>query len=330
MKSFNVLFSSPEFDSYCETRVTTMGHITEVVTMAKKPLGPPIKKLDKEHYLDLRTGEVCNYKQAETRADNLDSVRRSMAHIRALINTNVTVPENCCWVTLTYADNMTDTKKLYSDYVAFWKRFLRWCKKNDYGKPEYISVIEPQGRGAWHIHAFFIWGGPAPFIPNDSDTFRLMKNLPVDKTTMASLWGHGITKTKSLGDVDNIGAYFSAYLADMPLDEVQALPEYEKVQALSAGDVLTKEFVNEQEQVKDKKFVKGGRLPFYPPGMNLYRCSAGIRFPVVEHMSLLEAKKKVSSAKLTFSRSFEIVSDGVVVNTIRKEYYNDYRQKKQD
>lgn len=301
------------FDDYSDTRVTTMGYITEVVTMQKRCLGPPVVRVDRDHFMDLRTGELLEYEHIENRAESTGSIRRTLAHIRALINTNVTVPESCRWVTLTYSENMTDTKRLYKDYERFWKRFCYWCRTNGYEKPEYITVQEPQGRGAWHIHAFFIWPDKAPFIPNDD--------------VMQKLWGRGFTKTKALDDCDNIGAYFSAYLGDMPLDEVHQLPAADQIRALAGGGVEEKEFANEQGHTKKKKFVKGGRLFLYPPKMNIVRKTKGIKLPVVEKMTYSEAKEKVRSAKQTFSRAYEIVADdGSVINTICKTYYNSRRK----
>ena len=44
-------------NDYSDTRVTTMGYITEVVTMQKRCVGPPVVRIDKDHVMDLRTGE---------------------------------------------------------------------------------------------------------------------------------------------------------------------------------------------------------------------------------------------------------------------------------
>ena len=313
MATVRQLEESPKMDEYAVTKVTTMGHVVEVQTRQKNSSGTPCKKLDKDHYLDTRTGEVLEYQHIENRSESTRSIRNTLARIRALVNTNVTKPDNVRWCTFTYAENMTDTRKLYEDYFKFWKRFCYWCKKNGIEKPEYITVQEPQGRGAWHIHAFFIWDSKAPYIDNN--------------TVMAKLWGHGFTSTKALHDCDNIGAYFSAYLGDMPLEDVAKLPADEQKKACSATSVLEKEFTDEQGRTKKKKFVKGGRLYLYPPGMNIIRTTKGIKQPEVEIMTLAEAKEKVSSAKLTYSCSYEIVGDdGVVVNTCRKDYYNTKRK----
>ena len=301
----------PDYDNNSPCKLTTMGNILEVVTMQKPVSPPPIRKIDADHYVDLRTGEVFDYERGDTRADSLQGIRRTLAHIRNLVNTNVTEPENVRWVTLTYAENMTDTKRLYRDYEKFWKKFLYWCKRNGISKPEYINVIEPQGRGAWHCHVFFIWDEKAPYIPNND--------------VLQPMWGHGFTKIKALTDVDNVGAYFSAYLADMPLDE------YEKL-SCARLDVqsVEKEFTNDDGLTKTKKFVKGGRLVLYPAKMNIVRKSSGIKVAVPESMTYDEARKKVSSAKLTYSRSYEVVGDDdVAVNIVTKAYYNRKRREMQ-
>ena len=112
----------------------------------------------------------------------------------------------------------------------------------------------------------------------------------------------------------------------MALDEVQKLPEEERQKALSSGIMEDKEFTDEQDRTKTKKFVKGGRLYLYPAGMNIVRSTKGIKQPVTEIMTHAEAKEKVRSAKQTFSRAYEILDDdGEVINRICKSYYNSRR-----
>ena len=313
MADIRKLQTIPQMDDYAPAKVTIMGNVIEVVTRQKPSFGCPCIKLDTDHYLDTRTGEVLEYSHIDNRSESTRSIRNTLARIRALVNTNVTSPANVRWVTLTYAENMTDTKQLYHDFEKFWKKFLYWNNKHSYSRPEYICVIEPQGRGAWHIHAFFIWDRPAPYIDNNS--------------VLAPMWGHGFTSCKALYDCDNVGAYFSAYLADMPVDDLERLTEDEKKKALSGCTILEKTFTDEQDRSKTKKFVKGGRLYLYPPGMNIVRCTRGIKQPEVELMTASQAKEKVSSAKLTYSCSYEIVGDdGAVVNSLCKSYYNTKRK----
>lgn len=327
MKIAIIRKSSALPDEHYYTKVTSMGNVTELIAMEHKPAPCPCVRINAEEYCDTRTGEIKQYNKAENRAGSLDSMRHTLANIRALINTNVTEPSNCRWVTLTYEENMTDTKRLYEDYNAFWKRFLRHCKKMGYARPDYITVQEPQGRGAWHIHAFFIWQEKAPFIPSSYDAKAKMKDPPKGVKCMQELWEQGFTSVKALNDVDNIGAYFSAYLADMPLVDLEKLPNDEKMKVLDGTEIVMKSFTNEQETVKDKKFIKGGRLALYPTGMNIVRRTKGIKDPDVEYMTYKNAKEKVCSAKQTFSTGFDILDDsGDVKNKIFKSYYNSKRK----
>lgn len=310
MSKVKILESTSCINESAQTKVVTMGNIIEVTAFQRLPHSPPIRKVNKDYYVDLRSGEIGKYKHIENRSGSTDSIRKTMRNIRNLINTNITDPLHWRWITLTYRENMTDTKLLYKDFERFWKRFCYWCKASGFSKPEYISVVEPQSRGAWHIHAFFGWSDLAPFIPNNE--------------VMEMLWPHGFTKTKALNDCDNIGAYFSAYLADMPLNEVQALPPAEKEQALAYSDILLKQ-VDDAQQTK--KFVKGGRLYLYPSGMNIVRKSRGIKSPTVERMSYEDAQAHIGDAKQTYARSFQILDDtGQICNTITKAFYNRNRK----
>ena len=195
-----------ELDNPARVKKITAGNVIEFVSMKSAPSEIPVKKISGNEYLDLRTGEIMEYEKSENKSECYQSVRRTLKHIRQVINANCVEENRLLWITLTYAENMTDPNRLYSDFSRFWKRFKRYCKKSGYLIPEYISVIEPQGRGAWHCHVMLIFPEKAPFIDNNS--------------VISRLWEQGFTKTKAVHGVDNIGAYFSAYLADMPLEDV--------------------------------------------------------------------------------------------------------------
>ena len=174
------------------------------------------------------------------------------------------------------------------DFRKFWQRFTYYCKKQGYKKPEYIAAIEPQERGAWHIHCIIIWKQRRPFIDNNS--------------VFEPMWGHGFTKIQGVpDDCDNLGAYLSAYLSDMSLSE--------------DGDG------------KEKKYVKGARLVLYPVGVNIFRHSRGIKQPVSEQLDPDEIEKeKASCGKLTFTSSYTITDDDGNIRYISKSYYNTKRK----
>ena len=130
-------------------KVKRMNHIIEVLAVDKVTNGfSKIEKLSKTHYMVKDTGEVLEYKLSENRAQNESSLRRSFKKIRDLINNNFSGRGNEIHLTLTYKLNMTDSKKLYDDFRIFWQKFKRRFGL-DY---DYLSVVEPQGRGAWHCH----------------------------------------------------------------------------------------------------------------------------------------------------------------------------------
>ena len=161
------------------------------------------KRIGKDKMLNLVTGEVIDIDGSVTRRDNIKSLRETIKRLRRLINANFEGVDNELFITLTYAENMTDYKRLYGDFKKFYQKLKRKYKDIEF---RYISVIEPQERGAWHIHLLLkALNRDYLFIDNDS--------------VISELWGHGFTKTKRLNVVDNVGAYLTAYLIDLVDDE---------------------------------------------------------------------------------------------------------------
>lgn len=307
-------------------KCTECGDITEFVLLARSPAPIPVKRVSKDHFQIIGddTGEVFEYQHAADKSGSVASVRRTLANLRSIINTNCVNAEFLRWVTLTYAENMTDTVQLYTDIKNFRARFRRYCKSHNLPIPEVITVIEPQGRGAWHAHEIWIYTEKAPYIDNNA--------------VLAPLWSHGFTKIKAVHGVDNLGAYFSAYLADIPLDEFQREQSDTSTYTVKYNDVSD----DDSGEKTRKAFVKGARLRLYPSEMNIYRCSRGIKKPVVSQLTYSEyEKKKASVGALTFSHSSVVIdsanavgsapvvggsSQGRIINTISHEYYNRKRK----
>lgn len=234
--------------------VVTMGNIKEI-RHKSMDITPSIQKLDKDHYVDLRTGEICNFNHSTTRGKGMGSVAQTLKRLRDTINTNVINPEKVLWITLTYAENMRDCKRLYEDFRRFNQRLTTYHKKHSLPHYEYIVAAEPQGRGAWHMHLLLIYQVKAPFIPNGD---------------LSMVWRNGFTKTTGLKSVDNVGAYFSAYLGDMELSEYmqnESPSMNASVKEVSAQDST--------ENKNNKYYVKGARLRLYPKGFRMYRRSKG-------------------------------------------------------
>lgn len=278
--------------------VTEMNHLTEIQFMEKMNNQANIKKLNSDEYVDLKTGEVKEFKKTENRSQSYNSLRQTFKKLRYLINNNFTGERNELFLTLTYAENMTDPKKLYDDIRKFVMRLKYHFK--DESTIDYINVVEPQGRGAWHCHVLL--------------RFNELEKIFIPNQEMAEMWGHGFVTIKSMQDVDNIGAYLSAYLADIELKDGNAL------HAMAHGlEVVEKEIKGQK-----KIFIKGGRLHLYPTGMNLYRKSKGVKPPERKKMKYSEAIKKVGSVQPHFTKNIQISTDDFE-NTIAYEQYNSKR-----
>lgn len=281
--------------------VKKMGHIYELCYTQHRNSTCPIEKLDKDYYLLISTGEVRECEHSDNRADNKLQVSQSLKRLRDYINTNVVEINNCKWITLTYAENMTDTKKLYNDFKNFIKRF-----KYKFGSFEYIVAMEPQARGAWHAHCIIIFNKKAPYIPN--------KDIEM-------LWGQGFTKTQKLNDIDNIGAYLTAYLGDMDLQDCK-----ENNIKYNKNDIKEIYEIGNKKLKTPKKFVKGGRLSMYPVGFNIYRISRGIKKPLKEYHPYNFIKEKEGLRQPTFSKAIQLTdSKSDFSNKIIYEYYNTKR-----
>ena len=290
--------------SYDVVKVKKMNSIIEVMHIKKEGIGglDNVVRLNKNEYMLRDTGEIKEYIKSENRGQNIASLKKTFKKIRDLINANFVGAANELHITLTYKENMRDAKKLYDDFRKFMQRF-RYRYNYDI---DYISVVEPQGRGAWHVHLLI--------------RFNNLDKIYINNDEICSLWGHGFTKTKGLEGVDNIGAYLSAYLGDVEVTENNindmVMNGHTRLERLEIKEV-------EVEGIK-KKYIKGGRLHYYPPGMNLYRKSKGIKFPDEEYMKFADVKKIVGSAKPTFTRTVVIRDDmsNQVLNEVTYQSYN--------
>lgn len=278
-----------------------MGNVNEIMYMQTVNTRDfPVKKIDKDTYVIKSTGEIGKYNHIDNRSEMKQSLRRTFKRIRELINANFMGKKNELAFTITYADNMTDVKRLYKDCHKFFRSL-----KGKYTDVDYMSVVEPQGRGAWHCHVLL--------------RFNNLEKVYIPNKEIAAMWGKGFVKVQAIRqNVDNLGAYLSAYLGDVELNE-------ENLKMLINEGMQTSDIYVVEKEVDGnvKKFIKGARLYLYPPGMNIYRKSKGIRDPEVQYMKYQEAKKIVGAVTPTFSTTYKIVDDDENnINTIIYEQYN--------
>lgn len=282
------------------TKITQCGDIIECKSVEYRNRTSRIEKLDAETYRVKSTGEIKKFNKGSSRKDAKATLSQTFQSLRNLINCNVTDDnvDNVLWITLTYAENMTDTKRLYNDFRKFNQRLQYYCTANNIPQYEYITVVEPQARGAWHHHLLLIWDSPAPFIPNK---------------TLADIWGFGFVHvTKLKKGISNIGVYLTAYLTDVPLEDAledESFPD--RVKGLKILD--------------NKKYVKGGRLHLYPVGTHIYRTSKGIKEPIITRTSWKFAEWELSmkNAVATYGTAYTFKDEEThFSNAVYKTYFS--------
>ncbi|VTS46882.1 putative replicative protein [Streptococcus anginosus] len=158
-----------------------------------------IKVIEGKRYVNLETGEIHDMDtSSNSRLDNLKSTKQTMKKLRRIIAHNFTGGNNQLWITLTYRDHVTETAIVYMDFKAFIRRI-----RNQFGNVDYITVIEPQASGRWHLHVL---------LKNDSE-------LTIPNNDLAKMWGKGFTKTKRLKRADKVGNYLIAYLSNLQIGD---------------------------------------------------------------------------------------------------------------
>lgn len=257
--------------------------------------GGTIRRIDKDNYYDIRTGEVKQYNHnAKSRRDNVSSVKRTMSKIRDLIRCNITDSKKVMFITLTYKENMTDKVQLGKDIKAFYHNLKKFLKVNnlpsDFAR---LSITEIQRRGAYHQHELIFWHSSPTFISNEI----LEKEI----------WKKGFTKIQLLSKMDGMSIcnYVMAYLTDLDITE-----DVEKITG----------------QKVNKSIIKGGRLKMYPIGLKIYRCSRNLKRATIQRLTESEAMKKVNGSVLVFEKTIKISNnDGKTINIINYRKYDNVK-----
>jgi len=180
------------------------GPVVEVTfSRRRRKGGPGYRWLDAHHMVN-GDGEVIEVRHKEHRGEDVDSVRRSVRRLRGLINANFEGGLNELFITLTYAENVRDVERVYRDFKRFYMRLKRALAV----ELKYIACIEPQMRGAWHLHVL---------LKRVDEEVLYIRN-----DECAEWWGQGFVRVQRLSGVDNVGAYLSAYLTDLRGEGIEA------------------------------------------------------------------------------------------------------------
>ncbi|MDF2871708.1 MAG: hypothetical protein K0R05_3283 [Anaerocolumna sp.] len=109
----------------------------------------------------------------------------------------------------------------------------------------------------------------------------LLLSIPRYNELSVRLRAKRFTNTVAINRVDNVGAYLSAYLGDIEINDSNSKQIFDTV--FSKNQIKGIEVKEETDDVGvklSKKFVNGGRLCLYPSGTNLYSYSKRIKKPM--------------------------------------------------
>ena len=293
--------------SNLDDRITNKSHATltyagdtvKLVAVQNHIEECPIERIDKDTFVVRSTGEVKHYNhEKKGRLAHKNNLRKTFNKIRDLVNANVTVlnQSHVLFVTLTFAENMQNPLKAYEEFKKFMGRLKTYCLKKEYDVPKYISVIEPQARGAFHFHVLLIFPNEAPFITN---------------VEMEKIWANGFTDVQRLqGNVTNVGLYLTAYMSDIVIDDE------------SGNEIL----IDSKDKQKKSSIKKGARLHFYPKGLHIVRHSRDIEMPTeitTDYQTAMEQIKEIPSMTLDYESTYEVKDEATgFENVIQKKYYS--------
>lgn len=160
-------------------KVVSSGHIIEVYTYQYMP--PPGKRQTDDLDDDLLREEHVSSDEKQKEND-----RVSKWNFIRVINSNFNAMDK--FVTLTFAENVTDLDEAHKQFKQFIQRM-----RYRYGDFKYGVAIEFQKRGAVHYHMV----SDLTYVPNKE---------------LKQIWRQGFVRINAIKHVDNVGAYLSKYM----------------------------------------------------------------------------------------------------------------------
>lgn len=148
------------------------------------------KRLNKNTYINPTTGEIKTYKHNACKVPKF--VAESVARGQDILIQNFAGHQNVIFFTLTFDKACMDI----AGTQKYFNNFLKKIKRR-YGELKYFYVIELQKERqepSLHIHAAI----------KSMD----MKRFRIENDDAKALWGHGITKTERLYNIEKISNYF--------------------------------------------------------------------------------------------------------------------------
>ncbi len=272
-----------------------------------------IKKLSKEKYVDLRSGEVYKFKKKvksqKKKYKTQNEIRRALKKLKMMIRCNIRADKRNIFIaTLTYKSNMTDSKEMYHDFDKYIKKIKYNLneKANDLG---YICIPQRQKRSAWHMHVIFI---------NTSNT---KKQIGLSKSMLKECWIHGNTHVDFVPciyrkKIERIANYFTnsqkmcGYISELEKENVDIY----NINSNNSDDI-SHDIVSESIDINQ----------LYERDVKMYRTSKNLGREIVKHVGIWEFQKMIKNHKMIEKSVVDVfVYDGGVkrfVNRIMNVVY---------
>ena len=212
-------FSSGEYsplDTDSNSKIIFLPDSAEVVT-AKNSGGTTalsgIKRISKNEYVKVETGEVFKYNTNANKTDNTVSIKKSLKNLRKLILNNFVEFESI-FITLTYKDEMFDFTQAVQDYTKFFESLKKHYKHYNL---KYLRIIEPTDKGNWHIHVLL-------------KSAEKVDKFYISQEKVQSIWKHGSVKVEQIHNIEGLANYFCTYSNDDKALPEKAKPKHVKKQ----------------------------------------------------------------------------------------------------
>lgn len=212
-------FSSGEYsplDTDSNSKIIFLPDSAEVVT-AKNSGGSTalsgIKRISKDEYVKVETGEVFKYNTNANKTDNTVSIKKSLKNLRKLILNNFVEFESL-FITLTYKDEMFDFAQAVQDYTKFFESLKKHYKHYNL---KYLRIIEPTDKGNWHIHMLL-------------KSAKKVDKFYISQETVQNIWKHGSVKVEQIHNIEGLANYFCTYSNDDKALPEKAKPKHVKKQ----------------------------------------------------------------------------------------------------
>ena len=203
-------------------KVIDLGHVIEVYEMERVPVDPHwFEKKDNYNPFDFTTDleitkkrnlelyqeheELRKEKQNRKEERRSQTIRDARNRCRRIALMNFS--EKDTFMTLTFAENISDIQYADNEFKKFIKRFNYKYNR----KSKFLAVREFQKRGAIHYHILIDWSLPSTL---EKESLR-----ELERYFGVSVWKHGFVKLLSLkkretdnSPVDNVGAYIIKYM----------------------------------------------------------------------------------------------------------------------